>query len=233
MPDVKKMLEECVKQSETVSLQAENTEAPEAMAVSEARKLPQYVDNPQCLERLLNAPGMSFECPHSGMEMVFVPKYIKSRKESIKRETEHRQVVRGDIAIRAPPRAKAKAMVKLEGQAATPSSRKLPKGLKRKMEDMISSAQDDAKWLDDLIRLARTEEGKEYVTEKVLKRCEATKEKMVSLCDSVSPVLAKDSYESKEQLAAIQPQLNNAHEDMSEAVTKLEGTLACERYAQQ
>ena len=102
LPGIKKVLQEETMRSESASIEASATEAPEAISVAEAEKLPMFVANPGALEKLCSSDGMTFVCKHTGVNMVYVPKYSKKSTEASKRTSTWSQVLSGEVKITVP-----------------------------------------------------------------------------------------------------------------------------------
>ncbi|CAK0848983.1 unnamed protein product, partial [Prorocentrum cordatum] len=73
--DLLNKMQEWTTNKTSKSRETQDGEYGDAMPVCIAAELPQFVRGPAALERLCSQPSMTFECKHSGMQMVYVPVY--------------------------------------------------------------------------------------------------------------------------------------------------------------
>eukprot|EP00959_Pyramimonas_sp_CCMP1952_P369885 7746806-Pyramimonas_sp.AAC.1 len=126
----------------TGSTRSERAEKPEAMALSEARKLPMFADNPEALENLLQCPGMSFTCPYMKIDMVYVPKYTQNHTESFERVKSH---IKKATAEKVAPKPKAAAAIadKVKKEPKEPKAKALPKRTIFRAQHLINEAKEN------------------------------------------------------------------------------------------
>eukprot|EP00959_Pyramimonas_sp_CCMP1952_P347983 7288999-Pyramimonas_sp.AAC.1 len=224
LPGIKKVLEESVSLKETAKRSEFQSVKPKAMAVSEARKLPMFIDNPAGLDNLLQVPGMSFQCPCTRIDMVYVPEYSKEATESVTRESVREQYVHGKASITdAQPKRKARE-AKPETEEKVKPVKQLPKGLMAKAQQMLEDAEDSLAYSGRVINVARSPEGQRYVTQSFTEKCADNATACQSDKVKLRELVAANKLDDKNELQATMQRLGVLIDTMIIGITKVTGT---------
>ena len=222
LDDVKKLLQESIEQKKVGSIHLERDEEPEAIAVSEAAKLPMFVSHPEGLQKLLDCPGMSFICGYTGIHMCYVPNYRKTYKESSTRENTHTQGAAATRTI-AKPKGKAKAKAMAEKAPKVPKVKALPARVRNRAVNLMAEAAENLLSYQKILEVARSENGQQYVTPLIINKAEGAVSAVKSLSEALAPMVALNLLEQMDHVVNASDKLATAIEVMAEFYTLLTG----------
>ena len=225
MADVKKHLTETIINKETSATEESKADKPVAMAVSDARKLQMFVDNPSALENLLQDEESNFMCPKMKMHMVYVPQYSKSFVNLHTRETIHERALSGTRVIKAHPKTPGSG-AKSGGEKG---AKKLPAGLVQKVMTLIANSKNNLAMQGGHVLKAKTEEGKQFVTESMAERAQASGQAVADAISHLETFMTTATLENKKEVQTLYDGFNAKVDTMTDYSTKFIGALGEDR----
>ena len=202
-----------------------------AMSVAEAKDLPRFKHYPEGLQRLLDNPKMSYECPLTGIPMVRVPEstlHEESGRKIHNEESRSASACSSLKAIKAPKDAVAKAAAKAAGKA---KAKALPKPLMAKAQKSLTDTLANMKLWQETLLIASSDVSKEFVTPAVTERVTKHFKQVQQVHGELSQMIRNKKPEDRQKISEDLDWLGKANDQMASEIGSLEGSLARRKIA--